>query len=102
MRSLSCDGRNDMSEIDAGTFLSQSGRRTARGLATGLRLAAAPVFSVMALLAGLHGDGGAAEVLCLTADHASPFSGMVAMYLLMSAFHLPPWLLLLFGREGGG
>lgn len=90
-----------MSEDHAGTALSEDSRRTARRLATGLRLAAAPVFSVMALLAGLHGDGGAADVLCLTADHASPFSGLVAMYLLMSAFHLPPWLRL-FSREGGG
>ena len=88
-----------MSELDAGTALSHDGRRAARRLATGLRLAAAPVFSVMALLAGLHGDGGPADVLCLTAGHASPFGGMVAMYLLMSAFHLPPWLMLPFSRE---
>jgi hypothetical protein len=90
-----------MSEIDAGTALSDDGRQAARRLASGLRLAAAPVFSVMALLAGLHGDGAAADVLCLTADHASPFSGMVVMYLLMSAFHLPPWLLLFSGERSG-
>lgn len=61
-------------------------------LAEGLHFAAAPSFAVMALLAGFPGDGGPAEVLCLSAGHTAPFSGMVAMYLLMSVFHLPPWL----------
>jgi len=51
-------------------------------------------------LTGLSGTG-EAEFLCLTADHASPLSGMVAMYALMSAFHSPPWLKLIFGRRNG-
>ncbi|WP_340119401.1 hypothetical protein [Pelagibius sp. 7325] len=63
-----------------------------------LRLAAAPTFAAMALLSGLSGDG-PAEILCLTADHASPLTGMTAMYALMCAFHLPPWLTL---RQRGG
>lgn len=62
----------------------------AAGLAEALGLAAAPAFAAMALLAGVAGDG-AAEVLCASALGWAP-DGMVTMYLLMSAFHLPPWL----------
>lgn len=54
-----------------------------------LSLAAAPTFAVMALLTGL--SGGAPDVLC-SMPAASPLSGMTVMYLLMSAFHLTPWL----------
>jgi hypothetical protein len=59
-----------------------------------LSLAAAPTFAAMALLAGIHGSGMPA-MLCAAAPDASPLNGMVPMYLLMSAFHLPPWLRLL-------
>jgi hypothetical protein len=58
-----------------------------------LSLAAAPTFAVMALLTGVLGPP---DMLCAA---ASPLSGMVAMYLLMSAFHLAPWLRLLAGRH---
>jgi hypothetical protein len=44
----------------------------------------------MALLTGALGMAGP-EMLC-AAPHASPLNGMVVMYLLMGAFHLPPWL----------
>jgi hypothetical protein len=81
--------------------LRSGGGRAARYLSSGLRFAATPTFAVMALLAGLPGDGGPAEILCLTADHASPFGGMVPMYLLMSLFHLTPWLRLIARRSGG-
>ena len=57
--------------------------------ANGLYLAAAPTFAIMALLTCVLGD---ASPLC---GVASPLSGMVPMYLLMSAFHLPPWLKLI-------
>jgi hypothetical protein len=30
--------------------------------------------------------------MCSAAHGASPLSGMVPMYVLMSAFHLAPWL----------
>ncbi|HEY1448299.1 MAG TPA: hypothetical protein VGF33_07155 [Caulobacteraceae bacterium] len=53
-----------------------------------LRLAAAPTFLFMAVLTGVL-DRGPAAMLC---GAASPISGMVPMYLLMSAFHAPPWL----------
>jgi hypothetical protein len=74
------------------------------GEAGWLSLAAAPTFAVMALLTGASGDG-ASEMLCSAAQHASPLSGMVPMYLLMSAFHAAPWLKLFataaaVGRKG--
>ena len=71
----------------------------ALGLANWLCLAAAPTFAMMALLTGVFG-GGPAEMLCSVA-HASPLSGMVPMYLLMSAFHSAPWLKLIRSRPSG-
>ena len=64
--------------------------KNARGAADWICLAAAPTFAAMALLTALFGDD--APVALCTAQHASPLSGMVPMYLLMSAFHLAPWL----------
>jgi hypothetical protein len=58
-----------------------------------LALAAAPTFALMALLAGIQ-EGGMPGMLC-SAAHASPLTGMVPMYLLMSAFHSAPWLRLI-------
>ena len=58
-----------------------------------LALAASPTFAIMALLARIA-EGGPADVLC-SISSGSPLSGMPAMYLLMSAFHLTPWLKLL-------
>jgi hypothetical protein len=64
-----------------------------------LSLAAAPTFATMALLTGIFG-GGPVDALCSTAG-ASPLGDMVPMYLLMSAFHLAPWLKLIAnGRSG--
>ncbi|RWN02692.1 MAG: hypothetical protein EOR84_02950 [Mesorhizobium sp.] len=68
----------------------------ARGAADWLSLAAAPTFAMMALLTAVTGD---AEMIC-SAAHASPLSGMVMMYLLMSAFHSAPWLKLVGRRRG--
>src|SRR5882672_9990901 len=82
--SQACSGGSDGSAI----------RRTAVLRATdGLALAASPTFAIMALLTGVLG-GGPAEMLCAAA-HVSPLSGMVTMYLLMSAFHVAPWLKLI-------
>ena len=65
----------------------------------GYPLAAAPTFAIMALLTGVLG-GGSSDMLCSNrARNTSPLSGMVAMYLLMSAFHTAPWLQLLFNRR---
>ena len=59
-------------------------------MADALALAAAPTFAMMALLTAVLG-GGQDDMIC-SAAHASPLSGMIPMYLLMSAFHLTPWL----------
>jgi hypothetical protein len=61
-----------------------------------LHLAAAPTFAAMALVTGVLGGG--ADMLCSAAAPSS-FSGMVSMYLLMSAFHARPWLKLIAGRR---
>lgn len=59
-----------------------------------LSLAAAPTFAVMAVLT-VTGGGGMPAMVCLASQHASALGGMVPMYLLMSAFHLRPWLKLI-------
>jgi ABC-type Na+ efflux pump permease subunit len=75
-----------------------SGNATPLGAADWLCLAAAPTFAIMALLTGVLG-GGRMDMLCSAAQDASSLSGMVPMYLLMSAFHSPPWLKLLYSRR---
>ena len=65
-----------------------------------LSLAAAPTFAMMALLARIHGDS-MSDIICSAAQNASPLSGMFPMYVLMSVFHLRPWLRLL-SRRGVG
>ncbi|HEY7845474.1 MAG TPA: hypothetical protein VID30_17560 [Bradyrhizobium sp.] len=70
-------------------------KRTRASAASLLSLAATPTFAIMALLTALHG-GGMPDMIC-SAD-GSPLTGMLPMYLLMSAFHLAPWLRLLSGR----
>jgi hypothetical protein len=72
----------------------------ALGAADWLCLAAAPTFAIMALLTAVLGEAPAA-VLCSAARDASPLSGMVPMYLLMSAFHSAPWLKLVSSRRRG-
>ena len=66
------------------------------GAAKWLALAAAPTFGTMALLTGVLGEG-APAILCV--HDASPMNSMAAMYGLMSAFHLAPWLKLFSGRQ---
>jgi hypothetical protein len=68
----------------------------APGIAEWLCLAASPTFAFMALMTGVLGSG-PMDMLCL-AGHGPPLTGMVPMYLLMSAFHLAPWLKLIFRR----
>jgi hypothetical protein len=74
---------------------------TDRGAVHSLGLAAAPTFAIMALLTGVVGAG-PPDVLCSAAHDASPLSGMVPMYLLMSAFHSGPWLQLICAWRGVG
>jgi hypothetical protein len=78
---------------------SETGRRgdaAALGTAGWLGLAAAPTFAVMAVLSGLSGG---ADMMCPAADGVSVLSGMVPMYVLMSAFHVVPWLKLISRRR---
>ncbi len=63
------------------------------GAASWLCLSAAPAFAVMAWV-----STGNAMALC-SASGVLPMSDMTSMYLLMSLFHLPPWLDLVF-RHG--
>jgi hypothetical protein len=62
-----------------------------------LSLAATPTFAVMALLAAVQGEG-MPGMICSATREGSLLTGMVPMYLLMSAFHLAPWLRLLARR----
>ena len=73
---------------------------TGGGAADWLCLAAAPTFAIMVLLTGVIGAG-PADMLCSSAQEASPLSGMALMYLLMSVFHAVPWLKLIASRRGG-
>jgi hypothetical protein len=75
-------------------------QRETAGAATWLALAAAPSFALMALLTSVQ-DSGAPDMLCAAGHDGSLLGGMVPMYLLMSAFHLVPWLKLVSGRRGG-
>jgi hypothetical protein len=92
--------RENMSEAycggsASGAIRQESGQVHALGAAGWLGLAAAPTFAIMALLTGV--GGGPADMLCSAVHEASPLSGMVPMYLLMSAFHSAPWLKLISG-----
>ncbi len=75
----------------------RAGNCNAPALADWLCLAAAPTFAIMALITGV--SGGPPDMLCSAAHDKSPLSGMVAMYVLMSAFHLTPWLKLISSRR---
>jgi hypothetical protein len=50
----------------------------------------------MALLTGVAGED--AGMMCSATHGVSLLSGMLPMYLLMSAFHSAPWLKLIFYR----
>jgi hypothetical protein len=77
----------------------ETGRRhvAALGAAGWLGLAAAPTFAVMALVSCVPSAG--ADMMCSAAHGVSPLSGMAPMYVLMSAFHLAPWLKLISRRR---
>ena len=83
-----------------GAIHHESSNAAALGAGDWLCLAAAPTFAIMALLTGVLG-GGPPDMLCPAAHDASPLSGMVPMYLLMSAFHSAPWLKLVASRRSG-
>ena len=93
MTKVHTDGRGP------GAIHCDNGNAAATGAADFLYLAAAPTFAIMALLTGVLG-GGSPDALCSIAG-ASPLSGMLPMYLLMSAFHSAPWLKLISSRRSG-
>ncbi|MGY4398246.1 hypothetical protein ACVWZA_003452 [Sphingomonas sp. UYAg733] len=80
-----------MSDADLGDTI-------ALGVVGCLSLAATPTFAIMALLSALP-DSGPADMLCAAVHGGSPFSGMIPMYLLMSAFHSTPWIRLMSNRR---
>lgn len=65
-----------------------------RQAADWLALAAAPTFALMALLTGVLEAGGH-QMTCPAATPMSALGGMVPMYVLMSGFHLTPWVKLI-------
>jgi hypothetical protein len=73
-----------------GATRSEGGQRGRLCAGDWLGFAAAPVFAIMAVATGLG-----SQDICSTVHSASPLSGMVPMYVLMSAFHLSPWLKLI-------
>ena len=94
-----------MSDVHTGAGLrttcgDESGDAASLRAAGWLGLAAAPTFALMALLTGVLG-GGPMDMHCSAAHDASPLSGMVLMYGLMSVFHSGPWLKLITRRHQG-
>jgi hypothetical protein len=66
------------------------------GAADWIPFAGTPTFAALALLTPVL--GGTPDALCAAAQAASPLSGMVPMYLAMSAVHAAPWLRLIARR----
>jgi hypothetical protein len=62
-----------------------------------LGLAAAPSFAIMGLWTALVGVP--PDIMCMAMPAALPIGGMTLMYLLMSVFHLSPWLTLIASRR---
>jgi hypothetical protein len=72
-------------------------KAAALGGADWLCLAAAPTFALMVLITAAF--GGEPDMICSAMHGPSGLSGMVPMYLLMSAFHAAPWLRLVSARR---
>jgi len=70
-----------------------SGAAIARIAVDWLGLAAAPAFAMMALMTICLSGG--MDPLCSATPFGSLVSGMVPMYLMMSAVHSAPWLRLI-------
>lgn len=89
--SLRSDPSVELPPASSGSAGAAAAITAARRVGGWLCLAAAPVFAVMALLTALYGS----PDICSVAPETFPLGGMVPMYLLMSAFHLSPWLKLI-------
>lgn len=72
------------------TIARKSGRgiRQSRDAATWLGFAASPTFALMAWVSASDMEA----MICATGSDGLPIGGMTFMYLLMSLFHLSPWL----------
>jgi hypothetical protein len=70
-------------------------RRQVRGATGWLSLAASPTFALMAWIAA---NDAHPIALCSARSSILPIDGMTAMYLLMSLFHVSPWLRLASAR----
>ena len=79
------------------TRLDQIGVAIAFAAAKWLRFAAAPTFTIMALLTVVL-DNSLPYTFCTAAGGLWP-GGMAPMYLLMAASHLVPWLRLISRRR---
>ncbi|MET2825766.1 hypothetical protein [Mesorhizobium shangrilense] len=91
-----------MADIHAGAggVIPENTKTATLGIADWLCLAAAPTFALMALLTCVL--GGSTSMMCMPEISplaGLPLTGMPAMYLLMSAFHLAPWLRVISGRQ---
>lgn len=62
--------------------------RQSRDVASWLGLAASPTFALMAWISA----NDAQAMICASGPGRLPIGGMAFMYLLMSLFHLSPWL----------
>ncbi len=82
------------------TDVARGPKRTRACAARWLSLAATPTFAIMALLTAVH-RGSMPDMICTATPDGSLLTGMMPMYLLMSAFHLVPWLGLLPSRWRG-
>lgn len=77
------------------TNTNSSGGHHPPGVTTLLAFAASPVFGLMAWIAASNGS---AMPFCGALPGSMPISGMTTMYLLMSLFHVSPWLKLASGH----
>ena len=70
--------------------------RRPRDAAGWIGLAASPTFAVMAWIAATDAP---AIAICSSTSGMLPMDGMARMYLLMSLFHVSPWLKLALDRS---
>ena len=81
--------------LPGGASCDDKGAAVALGMAGWLALVASPTFALMAWI--MAGDA-PSIALCSSGLSFLPIDGMTVMYLLMSLFHLSPWLKLASGR----
>jgi hypothetical protein len=73
-----------------------AGARRVKDVAGWISLAGSPTFALMAWIAAADAPR---TIICASASDMLPNNGMAWMYLLMSLFHVAPWLRLASGRS---